>query len=706
MSRSTSTRRRRTGRRTATGRRSTSTSTTSARTSPATSSGTIEVRDHGRLRHPAPPAAEVLPPRLPRHGVDPAGRGRAPPAVGADGRRSCATRSCRPDLLSGSLADLGISIPLAVALPPPQDRALSDVWSALGGELKPSLDLSLDRPAAARAVRPTPARRSRDEPLSRWLDSVADGDGSETQRRPAGARGPSSRASPAPPPAAAAGRADRAVAADPTPDVRPRCRATPSLAHLLGRLDVAPPARRRRRRRPPGRRRGARRPVPRAVPERRRDRRAAAQRPGLGAPATSPPNAGRPSRRRPTPRRAGAALRLRALADRFGLDDLDVELLLTAMAPDVDDRFERYYGYLNDDVTRRRVSVGLALGLAGASTRRAPPAGAASSRAAGSSAAGCSRSTTPTGRSSPGPCGCPIASPPTCSAATSPTPRWRSCSSTSRRRPSRRSSRWCGPSPTPTRSSTCTTGEATRDARSRRRRGARPACRSSSSTSTGSPRRPTPTASSTPRSARPGCAAACSSPVRSTRWPRPTSPPSSASRRAPVPLVLTGHRGWEPAWADRPPVHRRGARGSSAAARAADLGDGARRATPATASTPPTVTAPVPARRRADPPGRRRRGDDRRSLEDRAVDADRRPPRRPPAERRPPRAPGPAHRAGGRRGTTSCCRRRCVAGLRGLADRARHRERVLGEWRMRPGGGRGIGHHGAVRRRLRAPARR
>jgi ATPase family associated with various cellular activities (AAA) len=62
---------------------------------------------------------------------------------------------------------------------------------------------------------------------------------------------------------------------------------------------------------------------------------------------------------------AGSELRLRALVDRFGLDALDVEILLTAMAPDVDDRFERYYGYLNDDVTRRRVSVGLALGLAG-----------------------------------------------------------------------------------------------------------------------------------------------------------------------------------------------------------------------------------------------------------------------------------------------------------------------------------------------------
>jgi Pvc16 N-terminal domain len=50
------------------------------------------------------------------------------------------------ELLDGSLADLGISIPLAVALPPPQDRALSDVWSALGGELKPSLDVSVIAP--------------------------------------------------------------------------------------------------------------------------------------------------------------------------------------------------------------------------------------------------------------------------------------------------------------------------------------------------------------------------------------------------------------------------------------------------------------------------------------------------------------------------------------------------------------------------------
>ncbi|MDA3642869.1 ATP-binding protein [Saccharopolyspora indica] len=53
------------------------------------------------------------------------------------------------------------------------------------------------------------------------------------------------------------------------------------------------------------------------------------------------------------------------LADDFGLTALDVELLLVALAPDVDVRFEPLYGYLNDDVTRRRPTTGLALELCG-----------------------------------------------------------------------------------------------------------------------------------------------------------------------------------------------------------------------------------------------------------------------------------------------------------------------------------------------------
>ena len=57
--------------------------------------------------------------------------------------------------------------------------------------------------------------------------------------------------------------------------------------------------------------------------------------------------------------------RLRTLQRAFGLDLVDVDLLLIALAPDQDARFERLYGYLHDDVTRRRASVGLALELLG-----------------------------------------------------------------------------------------------------------------------------------------------------------------------------------------------------------------------------------------------------------------------------------------------------------------------------------------------------
>jgi len=61
----------------------------------------------------------------------------------------------------------------------------------------------------------------------------------------------------------------------------------------------------------------------------------------------------------------GRQVRLRRLAQAFGLAAVDVELLLVALLPEVDARFEPLIGYLNDDVTRRRASVGLALQLCG-----------------------------------------------------------------------------------------------------------------------------------------------------------------------------------------------------------------------------------------------------------------------------------------------------------------------------------------------------
>jgi Pvc16 N-terminal domain len=51
-----------------------------------------------------------------------------------------------PDLLAAPLADVGLPVPMTIGLPPPEDRAFADVWSALGGELKPSLDVVVTAP--------------------------------------------------------------------------------------------------------------------------------------------------------------------------------------------------------------------------------------------------------------------------------------------------------------------------------------------------------------------------------------------------------------------------------------------------------------------------------------------------------------------------------------------------------------------------------
>jgi hypothetical protein len=62
----------------------------------------------------------------------------------------------------------------------------------------------------------------------------------------------------------------------------------------------------------------------------------------------------------------GEVIRLRNAARAFSLGPLDVDILLAAVAPDMDPRLERAYGYLHDDVMRRRASIGLALALSGA----------------------------------------------------------------------------------------------------------------------------------------------------------------------------------------------------------------------------------------------------------------------------------------------------------------------------------------------------
>src|ERR1700726_4505885 len=58
------------------------------------------------------------------------------------------------DTLSGALGEARQPILINIALPPPQDRSISDVWSALGGELKPSLDLVVNAPFEIRVAIP------------------------------------------------------------------------------------------------------------------------------------------------------------------------------------------------------------------------------------------------------------------------------------------------------------------------------------------------------------------------------------------------------------------------------------------------------------------------------------------------------------------------------------------------------------------------
>lgn len=56
-------------------------------------------------------------------------------------------------------------------------------------------------------------------------------------------------------------------------------------------------------------------------------------------------------------------LRLIQLAGTFGLSQFDLDALLVCLAPTLDLRYERIYGYLQDDVTRKRPTINLILDL-------------------------------------------------------------------------------------------------------------------------------------------------------------------------------------------------------------------------------------------------------------------------------------------------------------------------------------------------------
>jgi hypothetical protein len=114
------------------------------------------------------------------------------------------------ELLRGPLAETGLPVEVSVALPPPEDRSFADVWSALGGELKPSLDLVVTAPVDSGRL--FPVGPPVDQPLN-----LSFGGAEGAQRDPVRSRA-------AAPPAAAPGSAppESAPPADEPPRGRRR----------------------------------------------------------------------------------------------------------------------------------------------------------------------------------------------------------------------------------------------------------------------------------------------------------------------------------------------------------------------------------------------------------------------------------------------------------------------------------------------------
>lgn len=59
----------------------------------------------------------------------------------------------------------------------------------------------------------------------------------------------------------------------------------------------------------------------------------------------------------------GEPSRLERLCQHYGLSQFELDALLICLAPEVDLRYERFYGYLQDDITKRKPSVDLILNL-------------------------------------------------------------------------------------------------------------------------------------------------------------------------------------------------------------------------------------------------------------------------------------------------------------------------------------------------------
>ena len=99
------------------------------------------------------------------------------------------------DVLGGALDGMTGEVITEVALPLSQDRSIADVWTALGGELKPSLDLLVIAPVDTGqfvAVGPPVTEQPRFTVASAGADDTANGGRAGKQRQPIVVKGPGS----------------------------------------------------------------------------------------------------------------------------------------------------------------------------------------------------------------------------------------------------------------------------------------------------------------------------------------------------------------------------------------------------------------------------------------------------------------------------------------------------------------------------------
>ena len=94
-----------------------------------------------------------------------------------------------PELLQGELAEQREAIRMTIALPRPPDRPISDVWTALGGELKACLDLIVTVPIqSGRHQKVGPLVR--EEPRISFSGSKGQAEGPRGNGKPAGDQAP------------------------------------------------------------------------------------------------------------------------------------------------------------------------------------------------------------------------------------------------------------------------------------------------------------------------------------------------------------------------------------------------------------------------------------------------------------------------------------------------------------------------------------